>query len=228
MTPEQKARRIKAARKAARFRWVPDSARKLREWMQMFRGLDPHSGIVNMGEVRISDKLLNDPRMLRLASRPNARLLFWESLQWADREASEGLIDDVVLPSLCRGFERERQAAVDALVSVGFWERRNSGYYFIDWPRWGKATRAARLAREQQIRDARAEAGRKGAEERERRRREAEDQANLQSNGEQNLSKPNSEQANDKQPIYTDPPAEWDGNVAAPLPDEDEETMPPW
>ena len=53
---------------------------------------------VGMGEVRISDKMLNDPRMLRLAARPNARLLYWEAYMWADREPSEGLIDDVVIP----------------------------------------------------------------------------------------------------------------------------------
>jgi hypothetical protein len=160
-----------------------------------------------MGEVRISDKMLNDPRMLRLGGRPNARLLYWEAYMWADREGSEGILDDVVIPGLCRGFEREQQPAVDALVSVGLWVRRDSGYYVVGYMESGKASRAARLAREQQIRDARVEAGRKGAEERERLRREASALAKT----EQIPSKPYSEQANGKQPIDTE--SELDGEI---------------
>src|ERR1700693_5632281 len=52
-------------------RWLINS------WAAIGRELNSRSGVVAMGEVRISDKLLNDPRMLRLAPYPLARLLFW-------------------------------------------------------------------------------------------------------------------------------------------------------
>src|SRR5205085_1358389 len=115
-----KEQRIAAAKKAARARWVPDLFLRLARWRRIFVGRDLASGIVNMGEFRITDKLQNDPRMLRLADNRDARLLFWEALMWADREASDGLIVDVVLPEVARGLhsEQARRQAVDALVAV--------------------------------------------------------------------------------------------------------------
>jgi hypothetical protein len=158
-----KEARTAAARKAARFRWVPDSARKLREWYEMVRGLNPSSGIVSMGETWIDDMILNDPRMHKLGANPTARLLYYESYIWSDREASGGIIDDVVLLGLCRGFEREALADVEALVRVGLWERRGSGYYIIDFIESGHATRTERVAKARKIKEERRKAGKKGA-----------------------------------------------------------------
>jgi hypothetical protein len=177
---------------------------RLLEWAAIGRGLMPHSGVVAMGETRISDMILNDPRMHRLGNNPTARALYYEAWIWADREASEGMIDDVVLPGLCRGFERELQAVVDALVSVGLWERRNSGYYIVGFMESGKATRADRLAAARELREKRSRAGKAGAD------------ARWQRDGKPD-GKSSSEIANGWQPSD----GNWDGNVAAPLPDEE-------
>ena len=127
------------------------------------RGLDPRSGIVNMGETWIDDMILNDPRMHKLGANPTARLLYYEGYIWSDREASGGIIDDVVLLGLCRGFEREAPADVEALVRVGLWERRGSGYYIVDFIESGHATRAERVAKQRKIKQDRRKAGKKGA-----------------------------------------------------------------
>ncbi len=116
-----------------------------------------------MGEVRISDMILNDPRMHRLGKDPNARVLYYEAYIWSDREASEGVIDDVVLPGLCRGFESEAEAKAAALVDVGFWERRDSGYYIVGFMESGHATRADRLAFAEELKAQRSQAGKAGA-----------------------------------------------------------------
>lgn len=165
------------------------------DWHRDYRGFDPT--IVNMAEVRIPDKLLNDPRMLRLAENRNARLLYIEAFMWADHEASDGFIDDVVVPEVSRGLhgEQQRHEAIDALVSGGLWLRRECGYLIADWPKLGKPTRAERPAREQEISRARAEADRKGAEERDRRRR-----VEAEANSKQTDGKSYPDQANGQQP----------------------------
>jgi hypothetical protein len=65
------------------------SKRKSRKIMRQISGIRAMRAFAlayGMGEVRINDRILNDPRMLRLANKPNARLLFLESYIWADRE----------------------------------------------------------------------------------------------------------------------------------------------
>ena len=156
-----------------------------------------------MGEVRISDKLLNDPRMLRLAPYPLARLLFWEGYMWADKEASNGFIDDVVVKELCRGFEREMQGAIDWLLRVGFWVRRDSGFYIVGYMESGKLSRVERLAKEQSIKEERSKAGKKGSDA--RWGRDGKPMANPMAND----GKPNSEMANEYGDALPDKEAEF-------------------
>ncbi len=194
------------------------SKRKSRKIMRQISGIRAMRAFAlayGMGEVRINDRILNDPRMLRLASKPNARLLFLESYIWADREASGGLIDDVVIPSLCRGFEPEQQAAVDALVAVGFWVRRNTGYYIVGYIESGKLSRPERLAKEQKVKDERSKAGKAGADAR------WGPDGKPMANGHSADGKSSSEMANGSQPIYGNGTAGLPENEAAPLLDEE-------
>jgi hypothetical protein len=160
-------------------------------WHRIARGLDPASGIVNMGEVRIDDMILNDPRMRKLADNPTARALYYEAYIWSDREASEGIIDDVVLPALCRGFEGDAITTAAALVEVGFWERKDGSHYIIGFMESGHATRAERMAKVKALKETRAKAGKKGAD------------ARWQKDGKSN-GKSSSEMANGWQPTYSD------------------------
>jgi hypothetical protein len=111
--------------------------------------------------------------------------------------------------------EREQQAAVDALVSVGFWVRRNTGYYIVGYIESGKLTRPERLAKEQKVKEERSKAGKAGADAR------WGPDGKPMANGQSANGKSSSEMAKASQPIYGNGSAPLPENEAVPLLDED-------
>lgn len=112
----------------------------------------------------------------------DARALYITALCWASGQLTDGYLDSAVVPTLCAVSEVTNVKEVtERLVEVGLWEREDSGYSIHDYHDYNPTAEEA-IA----VREARAEAGRKGGVLSGESKRKAKSEANAIANAKQN------------------------------------------
>lgn len=100
--------------------------------------------------VPLSVNTADDPKIIR--SGPFGELLYYRSLQHAKRLLSDGHIDVVHLPTLCRGMPGKPAKHAAVLVVEGLWAEDGTGWRITAWLKRNKPKAVIEAARETKAR----------------------------------------------------------------------------
>lgn len=112
----------------------------------------------------------------------DGRALYITALCWTSGQLTDGIIDDAAVPMLAAvsGID-DAQGTAAHLVATGLWERISGGYEIHDYHDYNPSSSDVRAMRE-----ARAEAGRRGGQASAASKSQANGQANAEANGQAN------------------------------------------